>query len=221
MGSRTRRVRALGAVVLVAGTLAGCSGSGGGSGTTAPSTTTGTTTSSSTTSSSSSTSSSPSPTSTAPTSTRSTTPRTSPGRGWTSGPTVVVRDLAVPPVPQLEHVRAAAHTSEGFDRIVFDFDGRLPGYQIRYVPTVVEDASGKTVAMPGRRYLQVVLRPAQAHDEGEHAVTGRHDLGFPMLKGYVVAGDFEGVVTIALGLDDVVGYRVGELPGHLYIDVAA
>ncbi|MDU0315411.1 hypothetical protein RKE38_17060 [Phycicoccus sp. M110.8] len=128
----------------------------------------------------------------------------------------------MPPVPRVVRIRAAAHSSEGFDRIVFDVEGRLPGYEIRYVPVVVADGSGKRLAMPGRRYLQVVLRPAQGHDdEGEHALTGRHDLGFPMLKGYVVAGDFEGVLTIALGLDDVVGYRVGELPGHIYIDVAA
>ena len=141
---------------------------------------------------------------------------------WTSGPTVVTRNLRVPPVPRCVGIRAAAHSSEGFDRIVFDFEGRLPGYEIRYVPVVVADGSGKRLAMPGRRYLQIVMRPAQGHDdEGGHAVTGRHDLDFPMLKGYVVAGDFEGVLTIALGLDDVVGYRVGELPGHLYIDVAA
>jgi hypothetical protein len=42
-----------------------------------------------------------------------------------------------------------------------------------------------------------------------------------MLKAYRIVGDFEGVVTVALGLDDVVGFRVGELPGRLYIDVAA
>ena len=128
----------------------------------------------------------------------------------------------MPPVPRVVRIRAAAHSSEGFDRIVFDIQGRLPGYEVRYVPVVVADGSGKRLAMPGRRYLQIVLRPAQAHDDqGEHAVSGRHDLDFPMLKGYVVAGDFEGVLTIALGLDDVVGYRVGELPGHIYIDVAA
>jgi hypothetical protein len=28
-------------------------------------------------------------------------------------------------------------------------------------------------------------------------------------------------VSIALGLDDEAGYRVGELPGRVYVDVAA
>jgi hypothetical protein len=36
-----------------------------------------------------------------------------------------------------------------------------------------------------------------------------------------VVGDFEGHVSIAIGLDDVVGFRVGELPGRIYLDVAA
>jgi hypothetical protein len=42
-----------------------------------------------------------------------------------------------------------------------------------------------------------------------------------MIEAYAVTGDFEAVVTVVLGLDDVVAYRVGELPGRIYVDVAA
>jgi hypothetical protein len=44
-----------------------------------------------------------------------------------------------------------------------------------------------------------------------------------MLRGYSVVGDFEGYVSVALGLDDVIGCRVGELasPNWIYVDVAA
>jgi len=42
-----------------------------------------------------------------------------------------------------------------------------------------------------------------------------------MMKGFAISGDFEAVLTIAIGLDDVVGFRVGELPGRIYVDVAA
>jgi hypothetical protein len=44
-----------------------------------------------------------------------------------------------------------------------------------------------------------------------------------MLRGYAIVGDFEGYVSVALGLDDVVGFRVGELaePNRVYVDVAA
>ena len=38
-------------------------------------------------------------------------------------------------------------------------------------------------------------------------------------KGYALAGDFEGVFTLALGLSGPASIRIGELPGHWYIDV--
>jgi len=44
---------------------------------------------------------------------------------------------------------------------------------------------------------------------------------YPVLKSYAVAGDFEGVVTVALGLARTTSIRVDELPGHLYLDVRA
>jgi hypothetical protein len=70
--------------------------------------------------------------------------------------------------------------------------------------------------------MLVVLTPAQAHrNDGTTTVSGTHRLNLPMMRGYAVVGDFEGYVSIAIGLDDVVGYRVGELAGRIYIDVAA
>lgn len=145
---------------------------------------------------------------------------------WSSGPQVVNRSIPVPPVPRLLRIRSAAHPEAGYDRIVFDFQRVLPGYDIRYVDTVIADGSGQPVPMPGRRFLQIVFRPAQAHDDsGGQTVTPRSQtLSYPMLKAYAITGDFEGVLTVHLGLDDVVGYRVGELPGEpgrVYIDVAA
>jgi hypothetical protein len=142
---------------------------------------------------------------------------------WTSDPVEVERDdLPVPPVPVLTNIRSAAHTAEGFDRIVFDFQAALPGYEVKYVSEVIEDGSGRTVTVPGRRFLQITMRPAQAHTDAGVATAPRaRTLGYPMLKAYAIVGDFEGVVSVALGLDDVVGFRVGELPGRIYIDVAA
>jgi hypothetical protein len=142
---------------------------------------------------------------------------------WTSDPVKVDRDnLPVPPVPVLTNIRSAAHTTEGFDRIVFDFQGALPGYEVRYVSEVIEDGSGRTVTMPGRRFLQITMRPAQAHTDAGAATAPRaKTLNYPMLKAYAIVGDFEGVISVALGLDDVVGFRVGELSGRIYIDVAA
>ena len=129
-------------------------------------------------------------------------------------------------MPVLLHIRSAAHPGEGSDRIGFDFTGPLPGYTVRYVDQVRADPSDRVVTVPGRRFLLVVFTPAQVHtDAGVATVTpstSRFD--YPMLRGYALAGDFEGFVSVALGLDDVVGFRVGELPGtpgRVYVDVAA
>lgn len=145
---------------------------------------------------------------------------------WTTGPVSVKHDVAVPPVPVLLRIRSAAHRDQGYDRIVFDFTGPLPGYTVRYVDEVREDPSDLPVTVPGRRFLKIVFTPAQAHtDNGATTVTPRTDrFDHPMLRGYAMAGDFEGYVTVALGLDDVVGFRIGELPGtpaRIYLDVAA
>jgi hypothetical protein len=141
---------------------------------------------------------------------------------WNTGPVTVRRDPAVPPVPVVTGIRYAAHPDEGFDRIVFDISGAAPGYSARYVDEVRADPSDKVVTVPGRAYLLLVLTPAQAHrDDGTVTVSGPHRVNLPMLRSYAVAGDFEGHVSIALGLDDVVGYRVGEAPGRIYVDVAA
>jgi hypothetical protein len=155
------------------------------------------------------------------------TPGSSGGSGvWTTGPLTVSHNVAVPPVPVLLGIRSAAHPDQGYDRIVFDFTGPLPGYTVRYVDEVREDPSDRPVTVPGRRFLLVVFTPAQAHtDAGATTVTPRTaGLDHPMLRGYAVAGDFEGHVSVALGLDDTAGFRVGELPGspgRIYLDVAA
>lgn len=140
---------------------------------------------------------------------------------WRSVPVSVTRNVAVPPVPVLTGIRAAAHPGCGYDRLVLDFTGPVPGYRIRYVTHVIADPSGKTITLPGHSYLLITLRPAQAHtDSGTATITpGVHSPGYPALRGYALAGDFEGVVNLALGLQNATSIRVGELPGRLYIDI--
>ena len=146
-----------------------------------------------------------------------------PAAGWTTGPVTVDRSVRVPPVPRLLAIRPGTHP--GYDRVTFDFSGPLPGYRIGYVDKVVQDGSNSPVTMPGRRYLQIRFQPAQAHDDdgGPALAPTRRTLDYPMLRGYVVNGDFEGVVNVAFGLADTAGFRVGEIPGtpgRLYVDVA-
>jgi hypothetical protein len=144
------------------------------------------------------------------------------GAGWRTTPLTVRHDVAVPPVPVLTGIRYARHPEEGFDRVVFDISGAPPGYDVRYVDQPVADGSGDPVSVPGRRFIQIRFEPADAHDATGGSTVGRAaTLGYPMLQGYAVTGDFEAVVTVVLGLDDVVAFRVGELPGRVYVDVAA
>jgi hypothetical protein len=128
--------------------------------------------------------------------------------------------VPVPPVPVVTSIRAAAHADCGYDRLVLGLNGKMPSYTIRYVNRVVTDASGKAISLPGSRFLVITLRPTQAHsDSGTATISGGLvSAGFPMLLGYTMAGDSEGVVTIAVGLRGATGIRVGELPGRLFVD---
>lgn len=142
-------------------------------------------------------------------------------RPWQAVPVAVTRDVAVPPVPVITAVRTAAHPECGYDRIVLDVTGPVPGYTISYRTQVVADPSGQAIALPGRRFLVITLRPAQAHGTSGAPAVGRgvQRTGYPVLLGWALAGDFEGVVTLAAGLPDTARVRVTELPGRLVVDL--
>jgi hypothetical protein len=136
----------------------------------------------------------------------------------TNSATTATREPAVPPVPVVTGIRYAAH--DGFDRIVFDIPGAPPGHSAKYVTEVTRDGSGQPVAMPGRAFLLIVLHPAQAHRaDGSTTVTGIHRTGLTGIKAYAVVGDYEGYVSIALGLSGRQKYHVGELSNRIYVDV--
>jgi hypothetical protein len=93
-------------------------------------------------------------------------------------------------------------------------------YTIRYVARVTADPSGKAATIAGRRYLLITLRPAQAHTASGRPTISRSVQadGYPVLERWTLAGDFEGVVTLAVGLPGTVSIRTGELPRRLYVD---
>jgi hypothetical protein len=139
---------------------------------------------------------------------------------WATTPTTVAHQPPVPPVPVVTAIRYAAHR-DGYDRVVLDIPGALPGYTVKYVKEVRRDGSGEPVSMPGSAFLLIVLHPAQAHRaDGTPTVTGVHRIGLPGIKSYAVVGDYEGYVSIALGVTGVRKYHVGELSNRIYIDVA-
>jgi len=143
------------------------------------------------------------------------------GGSWRSAPITVTHHVAVPPVPVIKAIRVAQHPECGYDRVVLDVAGQVPGYSVRSVATVVGDASGRTISIPGASYLLITLRPAQAHNgAGTPTVTsGVRQPRYPALASWTLAGDFEGAVTVALGLAGQANIRTGELPGRIYIDI--
>ncbi len=125
----------------------------------------------------------------------------------------------------LVDVRFARH--EGFDRIVFEFQGGLSGYRIQYVdPPILADPSGFTVEIAGNAFLSVRFEPAAAHDPdtGTPTYTGPLEIaaGLSSLLEAERTGDFEAVLSWALGLSQEVDFRVYALenPLRVAIDVA-
>ncbi|HET7516550.1 MAG TPA: hypothetical protein VFN05_02390, partial [Actinomycetes bacterium] len=137
----------------------------------------------------------------------------------------VTHPVTVPPVPVLVHVRVGRHP--GYDRIVFQFAGPLPSYQVQPVTSLTEDGSGAPVWPGSPNLLQLRLEPAQAHtDDGQTPLTATELQTFaslPVLREYRLIGDFEGVISYGLRLRrHRPNLHVTELtnPNRLVVDLA-
>jgi len=130
--------------------------------------------------------------------------------------------IAPPPAPALPYLvelRATDYpdAQPSFSRMSFVFRGGMPGYEVQYVSQVIGAGSGLPIALPGDSFLRVRFAPAQAHDGHGHSSIQRApdtDLGFPRLRGYRLAGDYEGYVTYGLGIQgdgQLMPIRIGEL----------
>jgi hypothetical protein len=107
-----------------------------------------------------------------------------PGDGWTSGTLTVYHEVKVPPVPTIVRIRHAQHPADGYDRVVFDVLGKLPGYEVRYVARPIADGRVEPVSMPGRQFLQIRFEPACAHDgSGRVHRRPRTEAGLPDDRG--------------------------------------
>ncbi|MEV4380109.1 hypothetical protein [Streptosporangium sp. NPDC049644] len=125
--------------------------------------------------------------------------------------------------PTVTGARFGRH--QGFDRVVIDLNGDVPGYTARWVPELVQDGSGDRIDVKGGAYLQLTMSPAIAHTEaGKPSWTGgpifQAQLG--NVQSVVKTGDFEGVVSVGIVLDHRAPFRVLEQksPNRLVVDVA-
>ena len=128
---------------------------------------------------------------------------------------------------QVIAIRTGAHPEAGYDRISIDFQGQAPSVRARYVDQVIQDGSGAQMPLPGNAYLQLTFDPAVAHDESgvtsADVPRGVQTTGFAGLRSYALNGDFEGIISIALGQSSKAGFRIDRADrggnSTIYVDV--
>jgi len=142
-----------------------------------------------------------------------------------AGTTAVVAPSTAKGTSLLERVAVGRHA--GYDRVVFQFrDEGLPGYRVEYLqPPLKEDGSGNPVDVAGNAFVVVRMEPASGFDlstgEGELVYKGPKRLpGASVVKEVVRTGDFESVLSWAIGLEDKVPFRVttAASPSRLIVD---
>ncbi|PAU80386.1 hypothetical protein CK501_08025 [Halovibrio salipaludis] len=139
---------------------------------------------------------------------------------WTAG--IVDRPQPDAPAATLVAVRTGSH--DGFDRTVFEFGERLPGYHVEYIDSPVRKCgSGQVTQMAGDGWLEVRMSPAKTHTrEGQSTIAERERTpDLPVLSELELTCDFEGVVTWVFGVESPNRYQVRELssPPRLVIDI--
>ncbi len=130
--------------------------------------------------------------------------------------------------PILQDVRAASH--EGFDRIVFEFEGDgLPGYSISYTTGAVACGSGEDRAAElgegtvPPAILRIQMQPANAHTEaGESTAPLDLQPNLSTIRAGLLTCDFEADVTYHLALTAEQPFAISTLndPPRLVVDVA-
>jgi hypothetical protein len=146
-----------------------------------------------------------------------------------AGTNIVVATSTAKATSLLERVAIGHH--DGYDRVVFEFrDEGLPGYRVEYVqPPLKEDGSGAPVDVAGNAFVVVRMEPASGFDlntgEGELVYKGPKRIagssaGATVVQEVVRTGDFEAVLSWAVGLEAKVPFRVttAASPSRLIVD---
>ena len=116
------------------------------------------------------------------------------------------------------------------DRVVFRFERNVPSYTVSYRSAAiaqVEDASGKYIPIAGRAYLVVRFRDAlTARSDKSGALTKTYAgktrieaIGTHHVRELVKTGDFEAVVTWAIGVDGKRAFTVSSSGDSLAVEI--
>ena len=130
-------------------------------------------------------------------------------------------------------VRAGRHAC--YDRLVLDIRGpALRTWHVQYVPRVIHDPRGDVVPLRGGAFLQIVVGATTYDENGRPTYDPGDDrqlapvAGFTTFRQVALAGSFEGLTTIGLGVRARLPFRVFTLAGipgstsgsRLVVDVA-
>jgi hypothetical protein len=143
-----------------------------------------------------------------------------------TAPTAVGGDVSTRPLSATAPAGAARLTGisvgrhPAFDRIVFRFNGGIPGYRIQYTDQVLNDPKGNQVPLPGRTLLHIVFHSASGYQSYRGPDVISPD--YPTLLQLRTAGDFEGYLSFGAGLSSRTGFHVRTFtqPDRVVVDVA-
>lgn len=115
----------------------------------------------------------------------------------------------------LTDIRLGGH--EGFDRVVFEYDGEgTPGWDVRYVAEAIADPSGLPVDVEGGSVLEVTIMGVRYPEEGEaDAYAGPATIqvaGTGVITEVLDESIFEGYQQAFIGVDSS-----EELPFRVYL----
>lgn len=165
----------------------------------------------------------PSPSAAASTEAARPAPSPSPSPAFAGGTARVEGESAGGP---LSVVAVRTARQDGYDRVVFELDGReagVPGWTVEYVDDPRRDGSGEPVEVAGDTTLVVLIRgtgyPFDTGVEEAERVSRGADL--EVVQDVVLGSVFEGVYEAFVGLDAERPFRVFRLadPARLVVDV--
>ncbi|HEV3461098.1 MAG TPA: hypothetical protein VG413_03565 [Candidatus Dormibacteraeota bacterium] len=119
----------------------------------------------------------------------------------------------------LTNIRPGSHAGDGYDRVVFDFNGGIPSWDLtrQQSPTFTRDASGQPVTLDGSAGLKLVLRGADVASGVASDLTPR----YTSIREVAQLGNFEHQLTYGIGLSSSQCVRVLQLSNsRLVVDVA-
>src|SRR5438132_9524871 len=119
----------------------------------------------------------------------------------------------------LTNIRAAAHAGDGYDRVVFDFNGGIPSWDLarQESASFVRDASGQNVTLEGNAGLKLILRGTDVTGSVSSDLQPR----LTSIREIAQIGNFEHQLTYGIGLSSSQCVRVLQLTNsRLVIDVA-